>query len=167
MIKFSVMFLVMLIVVSVNVVMVDLWIMEIIDLYSNMMDFDYYKDVVMEKFGLVCIVSLIEQVWVEVKNSVLVDNGDVIQGSLLGDYMVVKGFKEGDVYLVYKVMNILNYVVGNLGNYEFNYGFDFLYKVLVGVKFIYVNVNIIDVKIGKLMFMLYLIQDIWVVDSDG
>lgn len=78
MIKFSVMFLVMLIVVSVNVVTVDLCIMEIIDLYSNMMDFDYYKDIVMEKFGLVRTVSLINDVCNEVKNSVLVDNGDLI-----------------------------------------------------------------------------------------
>lgn len=61
--------------------------------------------------------------------------------------MVVKGFKDGDVYLVYKVFNILDYVVGNFGNYEFNYGLNYLYNVLVGVKFFYVNVNIIDVKI--------------------
>lgn len=78
MIKFSVTFLVTLIVVSVNVATVDLRIMEIIDLYSNMMDFDYYKDIVTEKFGLVRTVSLINDVRNEVKNSVLVDNGDLI-----------------------------------------------------------------------------------------
>lgn len=167
MIKFSVMFLVMLIVVSVNVVMVDLCIMEIIDLYSNMMDFDYYKDIVMEKFGLVCMVSLINDVCNEVKNSVLVDNGDLIQGSLLVDYILVKGLKVGDVYLVYKVLNMLDYMVGIFGNYEFNYGLDYLKNVLVGVKFFYVNVNVIDVRIKQLMFILYLIKDIEVVDKDG
>lgn len=58
--------------------------------------------------------SLIEQARAEVKNSVLVDNGDVIRGSPLGDYMAAKGLKEGDVHPVYKAMNTLNYAVGNL-----------------------------------------------------
>ena len=92
------------------------------------MDFDYYKDAATEKFGLVRTATLIEQARAEVKNSVLVDNGDVIQGSPLGDYMAAKGLKEGDVHPVYKAMNTLNYAVGNLGNHEFNYGLDFLHK---------------------------------------
>ncbi|MCV5950677.1 2',3'-cyclic-nucleotide 2'-phosphodiesterase, partial [Escherichia coli] len=83
-------------------------------------------DAATEKFGLVRTASLIEQARAEVKNSVLVDNGDVIQGSPLGDYMAAKGLKEGDVHPVYKAMNTLNYAVGNLGNHELNYGLDFL-----------------------------------------
>ena len=132
-----------------------------------MMDFDYYKDAATEKFGLVRTASLIEQARAEVKNSVLVDNGDVIQGSPLGDYMAAKGLKEGDVHPVYKAMNTLNYAVGNLGNHEFNYGLDFLHKALAGAKFPYVNANIIDAKTGKPMFTPYLIQNTRVVDSDG
>ncbi len=58
--------------------------------------------------------TLIEQARAEVKNSVLVDNGDVIQRSPLGDYMAAKELKEGDVHPVYKAMNTLNYAVGNL-----------------------------------------------------
>ncbi len=76
--------------------------------------------------------TLIEKARQEAKNSVLVDNGDVIQGSPLGDYMAAKGLKEGDVHPVYKAMNTLDYVVGNLGNHEFNYGLDFLHKALAG-----------------------------------
>lgn len=167
MIKFSVMLLAMLIAASVNAVMVDLCIMETTDLYSNMMDFDYYKDTAMEKFGLVCMVSLINDACNEVKNSVLVDNGDLIQGSLLADYILVKGLKAGDVYLVYKVLNMLDYMVGILGNYEFNYGLDYLKNVLVGVKFPYVNANVIDARTKQLMFILYLIKDTEVVDKDG
>ena len=167
MIKFSATLLATLIAASVNAATVDLRIMETTDLHSNMMDFDYYKDAATEKFGLVRTASLIEQARAEVKNSVLVDNGDVIQGSPLGDYMAAKGLKEGDVHPVYKAMNTLNYAVGNLGNHEFNYGLDFLHKALAGAKFPYVNANIIDAKTGKPMFTPYLIQDTRVVDSDG
>ena len=126
MIKFSATLLATLIAASVNAATVDLRIMETTDLHSNMMDFDYYKDTATEKFGLVRTASLINAARDEVKNSVLVDNGDVIQGSPLGDYMAAKGLKQGDIHPVYKAMNLLDYAVGNLGNHEFNYGLDYL-----------------------------------------
>ncbi len=87
MIKFSATLLATLIAASVNAATVDLRIMETTDLHSNMMDFDYYKDTATEKFGLVRTASLINDARNEVKNSVLVDNGDLIQGSPLADYM--------------------------------------------------------------------------------
>jgi 2',3'-cyclic-nucleotide 2'-phosphodiesterase/3'-nucleotidase len=146
---------------------VDLRIMETTDLHSNMMDFDYYKDKPTEKFGLVRTASLINAARAEVKNSVLVDNGDVIQGSPLGDYMAAKGLKDGEVHPVYKAMNTLNYAVGNLGNHEFNYGLDYLQKALAGAKFPYVNANVINVKSGKPLFTPFLITDNPVTDSEG
>lgn len=167
MIKFSATLLATLIAASVNAATVDLRIMETTDLHSNMMDFDYYKDAATEKFGLVRTATLIEKARQEVKNSVLVDNGDVIQGSPLGDYMAAKGLNSGDVHPVYKAMNTLDYAVGNLGNHEFNYGLEFLHKALAGAKFPYVNANIIDTKTGKPMFTPYLIKETTVQDRDG
>lgn len=102
MIKFSATLLATLIAASVNAATVDLRIMETTDLHSNMMDFDYYKDTATEKFGLVRTASLINDARNEVKNSVLVDNGDLIQGSPLADYMSAKGLKAGDIHPVYK-----------------------------------------------------------------
>ncbi|HHG8773831.1 TPA: bifunctional 2',3'-cyclic-nucleotide 2'-phosphodiesterase/3'-nucleotidase [Raoultella planticola] len=167
MIKFSATLLATLIAASVNAATVDLRIMETTDLHSNMMDFDYYKDAATEKFGLVRTATLIEKARQEAKNSVLVDNGDVIQGSPLGDYIAAKGLKSGDVHPVYKAMNTLDYAVGNLGNHEFNYGLDFLHKALAGATFPYVNANIIDAKTGKPMFTPYLIKETTVKDNDG
>ncbi|EAZ6025205.1 bifunctional 2',3'-cyclic-nucleotide 2'-phosphodiesterase/3'-nucleotidase [Salmonella enterica] len=167
MIKFSATLLATLIAASVNAATVDLRIMEATDLHSNMMDFDYYKDTATEKFGLVRTASLIHAARNEVKNSVLVDNGDLIQGSPLGDYMAAKGLKDGDVHPVYKALNTLDYAVGNLGNHEFNYGLDYLHNALAGAKFPYVNANIIDVKTQKPLFTPYLIKETNVIDKDG
>lgn len=167
MIKFSATLLATLIAASVNAATVDLRIMETTDLHSNMMDFDYYKDTATEKFGLVHTASLINAARNEVKNSVLVDNGDLIQGSPLGDYMAAKGLKAGDIHPVYKALNTLDYAVGNLGNHEFNYGLDYLHKALAGAKFPYVNANIIDVKTKKPLFTPYLIKETDVVDKEG
>ncbi|MER1974789.1 bifunctional 2',3'-cyclic-nucleotide 2'-phosphodiesterase/3'-nucleotidase [Pseudocitrobacter faecalis] len=167
MIKFSAMLLATLIAASVNAATVDLRIMETTDLHSNMMDFDYYKDAATEKFGLVRTASLINAARAEAANSVLVDNGDVIQGSPMGDYAAAKGLKAGDIHPVYKAMNTLDYVVGNLGNHEFNYGLDFLHKAIAGAKFPYINANIIDVKSKKPLFTPYLIKETTVKDNDG
>lgn len=167
MIKFSATLLATLIAASVNAATVDLRIMETTDLHSNMMDFDYYKDTATEKFGLVRTASLINAARHEAKNSVLVDNGDLIQGSPLGDYMAAKGLKDGDIHPVYKALNTLDYAVGNLGNHEFNYGLEYLQKALAGAKFPYVNANIIDVKTQKPLFTPYLIKETEVVDQDG
>ncbi|RAU49162.1 bifunctional 2',3'-cyclic-nucleotide 2'-phosphodiesterase/3'-nucleotidase [Pseudocitrobacter sp. RIT415] len=167
MIKFSATLLATLIAASVNAATVDLRIMETTDLHSNMMDFDYYKDSATEKFGLVRTASLINAARAEAVNSVLVDNGDVIQGSPMGDYAAAKGLKTGDIHPVYKAMNTLDYVVGNLGNHEFNYGLDFLHKAIAGAKFPYINANIIDVKSKKPLFTPYLIKEITVKDNDG
>lgn len=167
MIKFSATLLATLIAASVQAATVDLRILETTDLHSNMMDFDYYKDTPTEKFGLVRTASLINAARDEVKNSVLVDNGDVIQGSPLGDYMAAKGIKKGEIHPVYKAMNTLDYTVGNLGNHEFNYGLTYLHDALAGAKFPYVNANIIDVKTQNPLFTPYLIKETLVVDKDG
>ncbi|MBM3073327.1 bifunctional 2',3'-cyclic-nucleotide 2'-phosphodiesterase/3'-nucleotidase [Lelliottia sp. RWM.1] len=167
MIKFSATLLATLVAASVQAATVDLRILETTDLHSNMMDFDYYKDNPTEKFGLVRTASLINAARGEVKNSVLVDNGDLIQGSPLGDYMAAKGLQKGEIHPVYKAMNTLDYTVGNLGNHEFNYGLNYLHKALAGAKFPYVNANIIDVKTQKPLFTPYLIKETDVLDQDG
>ncbi|MFB0710221.1 bifunctional 2',3'-cyclic-nucleotide 2'-phosphodiesterase/3'-nucleotidase [Buttiauxella noackiae] len=167
MIKFSATMLAMLVATSAHAATVDLRILETSDLHSNMMDFDYYKDTSTEKFGLVRTASLINAARGETLNSVLVDNGDLIQGSPLGDYMAAKGLKKGDIHPVYKALNTLDYAVGNLGNHEFNYGLDYLHMALSGAKFPYVNANIIDTKTNKPLFTPYVIKETAVKDKDG
>lgn len=167
MIKFSATLLATLIAASVNAATVDLRIMETTDLHSNMMDFDYYKDAASEKFGLVRTASLINAARTEATNSVLVDNGDVIQGSPMGDYAAAKGLSAGETHPVYRAMNTLDYAVGNLGNHEFNYGLTFLQKAIAGATFPYINANIIDVNSQKPLFTPYLIKETRVKDKDG
>ena len=145
----------------------DFRLLETTDLHSNMMDYDYYKDSATEKFGLVRTATLIKAARGEVANSVLVDNGDIIQGSPLGDYAAAKGLQQGEVHPVYKAMNTLDYTVGNLGNHEFNYGLDYLHKAISGARFPYINANIIDTHTGKPMFTPFLIKAVEVTDREG
>lgn len=146
---------------------VDLRVLETTDLHSNMMDFDYYKDTPTDRFGLARTASLIHSARQEAVNSVLVDNGDLIQGSPLGDYMAAKGLQTGEVHPVYQAMNTLDYAVGNIGNHEFNYGLDYLRRALSGAKFPYVNANVLDAATGKPLFTPYRILDTPVTDRSG
>ncbi|TSJ90312.1 bifunctional 2',3'-cyclic-nucleotide 2'-phosphodiesterase/3'-nucleotidase [Gilliamella apicola] len=146
---------------------VDLRIIETTDLHGNMMNYDYFKDQYIDTFGLAKTANLIHQAREEVKNSVLVDNGDLIQGSPMADYALNKGLNKGDIHPVYKALNTLDYVVGNIGNHEFNFGLDFLQKSLAGANFPYVNANAYDAKSNKPFFKQYIILDKKVVDREG
>lgn len=152
---------------SANAATVELRVLETTDLHSNMMDYDYYKDKPTEKFGLTRTATLIGEARKEAKNSVLVDNGDLIQGSPMGDYQAAKGLKKGEQHPVYKAMNLLDYQVGNLGNHEFNYGLDYLKTALAGAAFPYINANVFDAKTGKPLLQQYLIKDTEAVDNEG
>ncbi len=106
---------------------VDLRILETTDIHVHLVDYDYYQDKPSTSLDLAKTATLIKAARAEVKNSLLFDNSDLIQGNPLGDYIAKEqGLTDGQLHPVYKAMNLLNYDAGNLGNHEFNYGLDFL-----------------------------------------
>lgn len=157
----------MLVAFNANAATVDLRVMETSDVHSNLIDFDYYRDKPTEQFGYVRTATLIKAAKQEATNSVLVDNGDLIQGSPLADYIVGEGLKDGESHPAHKLLNTMGYTVGNFGNHEFNFGLEFLHKAIDGAKFPYINANIIDAKTGKNYFNPYIIVDTPVKDRDG
>jgi 2',3'-cyclic-nucleotide 2'-phosphodiesterase/3'-nucleotidase len=146
---------------------IKLRIIETTDIHTNVMDYDYYKDKPSQKIGLARTATLVKEAKAEVINSVLVDNGDLIQGSPMGDYMAAKGIDAGEVHPVYKAMNQLDYEVGNIGNHEFNYGLDFLAKTLEGANFPYVSANVFDQETNEHYFKPYIIKSHTFKDTDG
>ncbi|HCE2073752.1 TPA: 2',3'-cyclic-nucleotide 2'-phosphodiesterase [Vibrio parahaemolyticus] len=146
---------------------IKLRIIETTDIHTNVMDYDYYKDQPSQQIGLSRAATLVKQAKSEVENSVLVDNGDLIQGSPMGDYMAAKGIQAGEVHPVYKAMNQLHYDVGNIGNHEFNYGLNFLQNTLASANFPYINANVFDKKTGEHYFQPYLIKTHGFKDTDG
>lgn len=110
-------------------------LMETTDIHVNLMPYDYYADKPNDTLGLARTASLIDSIRAEAGNSMLIDNGDLLQGSPMGDYMAYKkGMKAGDLHPVMKAMNVLGYDCGTLGNHEFNYGLDFMFNTLAAAK---------------------------------
>ncbi|MDB2387065.1 bifunctional 2',3'-cyclic-nucleotide 2'-phosphodiesterase/3'-nucleotidase [Shewanella sp.] len=158
-------------------VQVNLRILETSDLHANIMDYDYYKTQYDPSIGLARTASLVKAHGAEVNNVVLVDNGDLLQGSPMGDY-VADNFKRdntiGGTHPAYKAMNTLDYSVGNIGNHEFNYGLDFLEEALSGADFPYINANVLceadcweGKEKGDNLFTPYIIEEKSVIDSNG
>jgi 2',3'-cyclic-nucleotide 2'-phosphodiesterase / 3'-nucleotidase len=143
------------------------------DLHMNLLGWDYYQDKAVEEFGLDRTATLIKAARAEAKNTLLFDNGDLLQGSPLGDYIAkVKPLQPGQVHPAYEVMNALRYDAANIGNHEFNFGLPFLRLALAGPAFPYVNANIVVDDGGKAdpaknVFTPYVILDRSFTDEAG
>ncbi|EOO64029.1 2',3'-cyclic-nucleotide 2'-phosphodiesterase [Bacillus cereus VD196] len=129
---------------------VKLRILETSDIHVNLMNYDYYQTKTDNKVGLVQTATLVNKAREEVKNSVLFDDGDALQGTPLGDYVANK-IKDKDpknpvdpnyVHPLYRVMNLMKYDVISLGNHEFNYGLDYLKEVTSKTKIPVINSNV-------------------------
>lgn len=119
-------------------------IMDTTDLHTNVMAYDYFKNSPSLTVGLAKTATLITYAREENPNSLLFDNGDLIQGTPLGTYMakVDKLENPESVHPMYKAMNLMKYDAATFGNHEFNYGLDFLDKARGKAQFPYVNANI-------------------------
>jgi 2',3'-cyclic-nucleotide 2'-phosphodiesterase/3'-nucleotidase len=153
---------------------IELRLLETTDLHVHIANYDYYSDRVDNSVGLANTAALIAAARAEATNSVLVDNGDLIQGNPLGDYIArSRGLDEGEVHPVHKAMNILDYSVGNIGNHEFNYGLEFLETTLAGASFPYISANVFkddgdeDPANDEPYFTPYVIQDKTFTDAAG
>ncbi|MFS2149731.1 bifunctional 2',3'-cyclic-nucleotide 2'-phosphodiesterase/3'-nucleotidase [Rhizobium sp. Rhizsp42] len=149
-------------------------LMETTDIHVNVFPYDYYADKPNDTMGLARTATIIDTIRAEAANSLLIDNGDVLQGNPMGDYMAYqRGLRDGDVHPVIKAMNTLGYTVGTLGNHEFNYGLDFMFKVLGGANFPFVCANLTkgqlasDPKNDELFFKPYIIVEKMIKDGAG
>lgn len=112
------------------------------DLHVHVHPYDYYGDRPNDTMGLARTAAIIRRIRAESTNSILVDNGDYLQGNPMGDYIAYeRGMKDGDLHPVIQGMNVLGYDCGTLGNHEFNYGVEFMDRVNAGANFPIVCAN--------------------------
>ncbi len=160
-------------------------VLETTDLHANVVGYDYYKLVAEPSQGLDRTATLIHQARKEFPNTLLLDNGDTIQGNALADYQaLVKPLGCGETLGIYKIMNRLGYEGAAVGNHEFNYGLGFLNQVTgsrfqvagvdqpkrcAGPAFPMVLANVYSLKTRKPLFSPYTIIDkqVSAVDKGG
>ncbi|WEK05232.1 MAG: bifunctional 2',3'-cyclic-nucleotide 2'-phosphodiesterase/3'-nucleotidase [Candidatus Devosia phytovorans] len=148
-------------------------ILETTDLHVAVFAYDYFADAPNDTMGLARTASIIESIRAEAGNSLLVDNGDIIQGNPMGDYIAYEKGLDGNVHPVIAAMNTLGYEAATLGNHEFNYGLEFLDKALAGADFPFVSANLVKGELAanvlddETYIQPYLIIDKELTDGSG
>jgi len=147
---------------------VDVRILATTDLHTNLVNYDYYQDKPAQNVGLAKTAVLIEDAKKENNNVLLVDNGDTIQGTPLGTYKaIVNPIKDGEQHPMYAALQKLGFDAGTLGNHEFNYGLDYLKKVISTAGMPIVNANVVDAKTGAFVYDPYKIIKKTYTDKNG
>ena len=147
---------------------VSLRILGTSDLHTNFVNYDYYQDKVSNEVGLAKTAVLIEQARAEQPNTLLFDNGDLIQGTPLGGYKVtVDKLEKGELHPALAALHSIEFDAGTLGNHEFNYGLDYLDLLLEEAPFPVLNANVYDAETKKNRYTPYVIFDKEVVDGKG
>lgn len=105
-------------------------VLETTDLHTNVLSYDYFKLAADKSLGFERVATLIAQARAQYPNTLLLDNGDTIQGTALADYQaLVQPVSCGETLAIYKVMNAAKFDGGGIGNHEFNYGLPYLSQV--------------------------------------
>ncbi|MFT3720561.1 bifunctional 2',3'-cyclic-nucleotide 2'-phosphodiesterase/3'-nucleotidase [Pseudorhodoferax sp.] len=124
----------------------QLALLDTTDLHYYARSYNYYSDKDDPTVGLERTATLIHQARQEFPNSLLVDNGDTIQGTVLGTYQAqVAPLPVTEQLGIYKAMATLKYDVGTVGNHEFNFGLPYLSQILGGG----LDVEGVDPKVGS------------------
>lgn len=122
---------------------IKLRLLETSDIHTAVLDWDYYRGAQDISQGLVRTATLIRTARASARNSMLFDNGDLIQGNPLGDFIARPGgLADNEVHPLVACLNLLRTDAGTLGNHEFNFGLPFLERSLKGAAFPIVCANI-------------------------
>lgn len=116
------------------------------DLHAHALPWDDLSDRSAPDRGLAQVASLISVARAEVAGSLLLDNGDFLNGSPLADHVAESGLRAG-LHPMIAAMNHLGYDAATLGNHEFSNGLPLLRRALGQARFAVVATNL-D-RIGK------------------
>ena len=117
----------------------DLTIYSTTDIHSYIYNYDYYSGKE-TNYGLAMVASLLEADRPQEGAVLLLDNGDLIQGTPLASYYAQEAPQ--DPHPTVAVMNELEFQASSLGNHEFNYGLPFLHNVIAEADFPMLSANV-------------------------
>ena len=147
---------------------VDMQILSTTDLHTNLVNYDYYQDKPSQTVGLSKTAVLIKKARETNPNTILVDSGDTIQGTPFGTYKaLIDPVAQGETHPMYKAFEMLGYDAETLGNHEFNYGLEFLNRMVKTAKINIINANVRDAKTGDYYYNPYKIVNKTFTDTDG
>lgn len=109
------------------------------DVHAHLLPYRYATDEPTEN-SLAQVATLVDSIREAEPRVVLVDSGDLLQGTPLGEYQA--RVARDSVHPAIAAMNAMEYDAAALGNHEFNYGLDFLEAALAEAEFPFLAANI-------------------------
>jgi len=122
----------------------ELTILGTTDMHQYLMPYDYMDDTPDEGIGFSKVYTLIEEQRQQKENTMLLSAGDIIQGSLIGDYEYrVDPLGEGETQTIVEAFNAAEYDAVAVGNHELqDYGIEFFEHALEGAEFDWLSANL-------------------------
>jgi len=137
----------------------DIVILGTADLHGSINNYDYFTDMQATgsaQRGLAKIWTYAKGVIAANPNTILIDNGDTIQGNPLAYYFNVVDTSVMNPLAA--VMNEMNFVSGTIGNHEFNYGPTVLNKYKAEAEYPLLSANVTGCR--DYTFQPYVIEDV-------
>ncbi|UYM04120.1 bifunctional metallophosphatase/5'-nucleotidase [Solicola gregarius] len=136
------------------------------DLHGNVYNWDYYRDAPYDDadgndVGLAKIATLVEALRHKrgAKRTLLLDNGDTIQGTPLAYYYArIKPITDGAKHPMATAMNLMRFDASVVGNHEFNYGIPTLRAYEQQIRFPLLGANVHNWDDGRPALTPYVIR---------
>ena len=112
------------------------------DMHGNIWGFSYEDNSETANNGMARLYTYIQQVRAENPNTILIDAGDDIQGTIMTDDIYNKTPEEP--HPVITAMNYMGYDAMTLGNHEFNWGIPTMQTILSQAEFPVLAANVTD-----------------------
>ena len=114
------------------------------DMHGNIWGFSYEDNTETANNGMARLYTYIQQVRSENPNTILIDAGDDIQGTIMTDDLYNKTPEEPHPVLA--AMNYMGYDAMTLGNHEFNWGITSMQTILSQAEFPVLAANVTDAE---------------------
>lgn|GEM_PF-22554 len=133
---------------------IDIQILATSDMHNKFVAYDYATDSVSKSGSLAQISTLVKDLRASNPNTILVDNGDTLQGTASSLFI------EDPKHPMIVGMNAMKYDSFSLGNHEFNYGMDFIARFEAAADFPILCGNVYNNSTGKRLGEPYTIKEV-------
>lgn len=137
---------------------IKLTILGTTDLHGNIYNWSYEDGKEVDYLGLAKVYTIVKEARAENPNTILIDNGDTIQGTILTDDLYNTDLSLKNPMM--DVMNFMKYDAMTLGNHEFNFGLEMVDKIVEEANFPLLAANAKLKKDGSYLTMPYTIVEV-------
>lgn len=127
------------------------------DVHGHLLPYDYATDRPQDH-SLAQAVTLVDSIRRADPHVLLLDSGDLLQGTALNSYRAQQGAGEAQgTHPVIAAMNAAGYTAAAVGNHEFNYGLPYLEAVLADARFPFLAANVLREGTDTTAFLPYIV----------